>query len=47
MSNDLFTQLPKITPTIYAYELVDISSHIGLLIELSMYSDGSRQGGTI
>ena len=31
MSNDLFTQRPQITPTIYAYELVDVPSHEGLI----------------
>ena len=31
MSKDLFTQRPKITPTIYAYELVDVPSHKGLI----------------
>jgi len=31
MSNDLFTQRPNITPTIYAYELVDVPSHKGLI----------------
>ena len=31
MSSDLFTQRPEITPTIYAYELVDVPSHKGLI----------------
>ena len=31
MSKDLFTQRPKINPTIYAYELIDVPSHKGLI----------------
>ena len=31
MSDDFFTQRPKITPTIYAYELVGVPSHEGLI----------------
>jgi hypothetical protein len=31
MSKDLFTQRPKIAPTIYAYELVGVPDHEGLI----------------
>jgi hypothetical protein len=31
MSKDLFTQRPEITPTIYAYELVGVPDHEGLI----------------
>jgi len=31
MANNFFPQRPEVTPTIYAYELIDVPSHIGLL----------------
>ena len=31
MAQEFFTQRPKVTPTIYAYELVGVNSHKGYI----------------